>query len=186
MGGDDREAAGGGVGAEGGEEAGDGLGVERDGGLVEEPEAAGGDEQAGEAEAALLAGGAEVRRAVGERPEAEGGERRGGVAAEEAGPEGEVLGDGELRLDGVEVAGVGDAPRRGRRGRAARPSIATRPEAGRRPASARSSVDLPAPFGPRRTSVSPGASAKDRPSRMRRPPRVQERSVTVRPMRVTA
>ena len=72
---------------DGGEEAGDGVGVERDGRLVEEPEAAGGDKEAGEAEAALLAGGAEVRRAAGDGPEVEGGERRGGVAAEEAGPE---------------------------------------------------------------------------------------------------
>ena len=158
------------------------VGVERDGGLVEEPEAAGGDEEAGEAEAALLAGGAEVRRAVGEGPEVEGGERGGGVAAEEAGPEGEVLGDGELRLDGVEVAGVGDRLGPGvAAGRAAVELDRGRRRAGGRRARAAASTCR------RRSGRAGGASRPGRArssgrARMRRPPRVQERSVTVRPM----
>ena len=78
MGGDDGQAAGGGMGADRGEEPGLGGGVERDGRLVEEPEPAGREEQPGEAEAALLAGRAEMRRPVGEGGEVEGGEGGGG------------------------------------------------------------------------------------------------------------
>src|SRR5690606_17184226 len=46
----------------------------------------------------------------------------------------------------------------------------TRPDAGMRPASVRSSVVLPAPFGPRRNTSSPGASFKLTPSSIRRLP----------------
>ena len=46
----------------------------------------------------------------------------------------------------------------------------------RNPASRRSRLDLPAPFGPRRSRLSPGASANDTPANTRRPPRTQARS----------
>ena len=88
-----------------------------------------------------------------------------GVAAEIP-PESEILRHRQRRLHRVEMAeimaGRGDAsetPRR--RLRAAR----CPPAAGSRPATTRSSVDLPAPFGPVTMSASPSPSEKPTPEK---------------------
>ena len=156
-----------------------------DGRLVEQPEPARREEQPREAEPALLAGRAEVRRPVGERRRGRRRRaRRRPSPPSERRPEREVLGDGELRLDRVEMAGVGDALGAGvaRRGAGRRARSARSPAAGRRARAAASTC--------RRRSGRAGPASRRPRARSRcrastgRPPRLQERSETVRPMRL--
>ena len=78
-------------------------GIERDLRLVEQPDRARGGEQAGERELPLLPCREQPGGKIGERAETEGQQARrprlAPLAAEEVGPEGEVLGDATARLD---------------------------------------------------------------------------------------
>ena len=78
-------------------------------------------------------------------------------------PRSEVLGDGQLRLDRVEMAGDRRSARSSRPDRREPDPVERRrcrPATGNSPASARSSVDLPAPFGPRSSSADRRARAR--------------------------
>ena len=126
-------------------------------------------QHAGEMRALLLAARERGDDAVAERGEIDLGERRSArasiAAAAVARAHAHHLGDRERKRHSACSA---TAPRDAARARAAdsaasaRPFSATVPACGASsPASTRSSVDLPAPFGPTSATVSPGATASE-------------------------
>src|SRR5262249_26662129 len=83
--------------------------IERDLRLIEQPDGALRSEQARERKLALLSGGEQAGGKVGERCQTKRGEGAWNAAtslAEKVCPEGEVLADGEARLDAIEMADI--------------------------------------------------------------------------------
>ena len=164
---------------DGGVEQPDRGGVERDLRLVEQPDRARRGEQAGQRELPLLSGREQSGGKLRQRGEPEGGERAveaRAVLAEEAGPEGEVLAHAEARLHRVQMADI--VAKLGELGVGGR-AVEVEPPCGKR----QQPGDLPQQAGlagavraRSRSSASPGASSKLRPSNTVRPPRWQAMS----------
>ena len=155
---------------------------EAEGRLVEQQQVRRRDERAGDRELLLLPAG---ERARGPAPEllhdreqlVDGGDVRLGALAAPAAREAEleVLLDAELGEDAASLgnerdAALGDALRARGHGATARTAGSPLPRAGTSPMIACSVVDLPAPFGPIRPTISPRRTSSDRSRTAATPP----------------
>ena len=146
------------------------LGVEAGVRLVEQPQLGATGDEARQRGAAPLAGRQRADRDVGEPPgEPEPLDRRLDLVArgtDRRAPEPDVLGDGEIGVEAVGVPEQAD-PRADRVALAwpgrTRAPVPCRARSGADPAHSRSSVVLPAPFGPAQQHDLPGVDRQRRP-----------------------